>query len=210
MTKMTLPLLAMISLAVGCMSERQLPTGDDNLVSQDEIEAGSDLSEEPAVSDGYRPLVGQLPVQNGELDGSIGMVSGLAPDGDYDTSGWGEPHYASVYTLGTGENGAAMTIVEIEGGLNHADLQPGAHLEYSVYDTGADHESLFAYVVGCAGPETNTWDFDQVADETTIDVSQHPDDANILILDYEARFTDWETGAPSSVVGTFEIVRTPS
>lgn len=210
MSKMTLPLLAMTSLAVGCMSERPLPAGDENLVSQDEIEARGDLSDEPTVSNEYRPLVGQLPVQNGELDGSIGMVSGLAPDGDYDTSGWGEPHYASVYTLGTGENGAAMTIVEIEGGLNHEDLQPGAHLEYSIYDTSADPDSLFAYVVGCAGPETNTWDFDQVADETVIDVSQHPDNANILILDYEARFSDWETGERSNVVGTFEIVRTPS
>src|SRR5690606_38818748 len=123
------------------------------------------------------------------------------------TSGWGEPSFASVYTVGEGANGAAMTIVEIEGGLNHQALRPGAHLTYSIYDTQGGNSSLFAYVVGCAGPEANTWDFDQVADETTLHVSEHVSDPNVLVIDYEASFSDWETGERSNVIGSFEVAR---
>lgn len=208
MKKITVPLLAMASLAVGCVSERHLPPSEENLVSLDEIAQRNRLADESATSNGYQPLVGQLPVRNGGLDGSIGGVSGLSPDGEFETSGWGEPQYASVYTVGHGENGAAMTIVELEGGLNHEDLKPGAHLEYDVYNPGAG-SGLFAYVVGCSGEVVNEWGFDQVADHTVLDVSAHPDNPNTLIIDYEARFTDWETGSPSNVVGTFQITRTP-
>lgn len=102
-----------------------------------------------------------------------------------------------------------MTILEIEGGLNHAGLTPGARLEHDLYEQPREAPSLFAYVVGCAGEEPSAWDFDQVADHTSVVVSAHPDDADVLILDYEARFTDWDTGEPSSVVGRVEVVRTP-
>src|SRR5690606_10733851 len=125
MKKMMLPVLAVSSLAVGCMSERHLPPGEQNLVSQDEMTTVIEQGDGTDVSNEFRPLVGQLPVHNGELEGSVGMVSGLAPESDYDTSGWGEPSFASVYTVGEGANGAAMTIVEIEGGLNHQALRPG-------------------------------------------------------------------------------------
>lgn len=209
----TVRLLATFSLLLagvgGCMSERSLPGRDGDLVSLDDGAADS-VHDAPRISPEYRPLVGQLPVQNGALDGSIGYVAGLRPESEYETSGWGEPSYASVYTVGWGENGAAMTIVEVEGGLHHEDLQPGAHLEYDLYDPPSETPSLFAYVVGCAGEELNSWEFDQIADHTSIDVSAHPDDPHTLILDYEARFTDWETGAPSFVVGSVEVVRTPS
>lgn len=210
MKKMMLPVLAVSSLAVGCMSERHLPPNEESLVSQDEIGAVLEQQEGADVSSEFRPLVGQLPVHNGALEGSVGMVSGLAPESDYDTSGWGEPAFASVYTVGEGANGAAMTIVEIEGGLNHQELRPGAHLTYSIYDTQGGDSSLFAYVVGCAGPEANTWDFDQVADETTLHVSEHQSDPNVLVIDYEASFSDWETGSPSSVIGSFEVARVPN
>lgn len=209
MNKITVPLLAVCGLAIGCMSERELLPDQSERLSQDDPRARL-LADEAPVSDEYRPLVGQLPVQNGQLDGAIGYVSGLDPDSAYETSGWGEPHYASVYTVGHGSNGAAMTVVEVEGGLNHAALKPGAHLEYNIYDTAGESGSLFAYVVGCAGPEANEWEFDQVADETILDVSESSKDPNVLIIDYEARFTDWETGAPSNVIGTFEVLRTPN
>lgn len=210
MKKTLLSVIAASGLIVGCMTERELPPSEEDLLTQDEMTVVDLPRTPPPTSNEYRPLVGQLPVQNGELDGSVGTVSGLVADSDYDTSGWGEPTYASIYTVGWGQDGAAMTIVELEGGLNHPDLQPGAHLEYNIYDTSGANDSLFAYVVGCAGEEQNEWTFDQVADETIVDVSAHPSDANVLIIDYEASFTDWQSGETSSVVGTFEVVRTPS
>ncbi len=205
-----LSILLLGSLTAGCMSERELSPNAANLLSRDEMTPVDDPRTPAPPSSDYRPLVGQLPVQNGELTGSVGTVSGLVPDADYDTSGWGEPSFASIYTVGFGRDGAAMTIVELEGGLNHPDLHPGAHLEYDIYAPSGASDALFAYVVGCAGEEENAWTFDQVADKTIVDVSAHPSDPDVLILDYEASFTDWQTGEPSSVVGSVEVVRTPS
>jgi hypothetical protein len=198
-------LLAMLAagMAVGCTTQTpyDMPEGDYEATDLNELDTELDSE--------YAPLVGQLPVTDGTLDGSIGDVAGLRRDNPTNVSGWGEPYYASIYTVGQGRNGAAMTILEIEGGLNAAALQPGAHFEFDVYENepGAD---LHAYVVGCSGPEENDWTFDQIADKTTIDVSEHPSDPNVLVLDYTGEFTNWETGDQMEVTGQVQVEREPN
>lgn len=190
-------------LTTGCYTENPMPGPEDGAYTQSFDE------QLPTDNPNYEALVGQLPVRQGNLDGSIGTVDGLRRDAEFDVSGWGEPYYASIYTVGWGRNGAAMTILEVEGGLNNAALEPGAHFEFDIYDNepGAD---LHAYVVGCSGPEENEWEFDQVADNTTIDVSEHPSDPDVLVLDYTGEFTDWETGERSQIQGTVEVEREPA
>jgi hypothetical protein len=195
--------LAMLAtgLTVGCMSETPIP--QDNL---DVVQIGDrDVQQ----NNDFRSLVGQLPVRQGSLDGTIGEIDGLRGDDPTNVSGWGEPNYASIYTVGEGRNGAAMTILELDGGLNSSELVPGAHFEFDVYSSEPGSQ-LHAYVVGCSGPEENEWDFDQVADNTTIDVSENPEDPSVLVLDYTGDFTDWETGDRSQITGQVEIVRQPN
>jgi hypothetical protein len=189
-------------LAVGCVSQRDLGPADMEGMDLQAPQAEVMIEDQRDTRD----LVGQLPVRNGELDGSIGEVNGLERNDSTDVSGWGEPYYASVYTVGWGSNGAAMTILELEGGLGHEDLYPGAHYEFDLYDSDPE-ATLNAYVVGCSGPQENEWEFDQVADETTIDVSEDPARPDVMIIDYTGRFTDWETMERSFVSGRFEVER---
>lgn len=204
-TGLTFLTLACASLlTVGCLSERHLPPGD-----LGGLTGALEGRGERGRLDAYRPLVGDLPVENGSLDGAIGDVRGLSPDAAYDTSGWGELDFASIYTVGFGVNGAAMTVLELDGGLDHPDLTPGARLEHDLYDTSVEPNALLAFVIGCAGEERDLWEFDQVADRTTIDVSVHPDDDDVLVLAYEASFSDWDTGERSSVKGRVDVVRSP-
>jgi hypothetical protein len=200
--------LAVGVLAVGCTQTTPYDTGYDNASFEDlRGDVNEEFQPELRNDSEYRDLIGQLPIRSGSLDGNIGDVDGLRQDNPTDTSGWGEPYYASVYTVGWGDNGAAMTILEVEGGLHHDALQDGAELEFNLYDDAAA-DGLNIYTVGCSGPEENNWEFDQVADETKITVTEDPADPSLLNVDYEAQFTNWEDPRQvSNVRGFFQIAR---
>ena len=80
-----------------------------------------------------------------------------------------------------------MTIVEIQGGLNHPDLQPGSTLSFdqSTYPSADD---LQINVIGCAGPAPGQWDYDRPAEDVEVEVEQDPNDEDVLMLKYTARF----------------------
>jgi hypothetical protein len=155
----------------------------------------------------FRELVGPLPVGEGVFHGSLGDLTDIGAMDRFDTSGWGEPAYSSVYTAGDGPAGAAMTVVEFEGGLHHRSLVPGAHLAFSIFDTAGPSDSLFIFVVGCTGTKLNEWDFDQVADRVVVDVSAASDEGETVVVDYTAEFRDLDTGGDYKVTGSFEVMR---
>ncbi len=91
-------------------------------------------------------------------------------------SGYDDGYYASleVHAHDQTEDWRVMTRLDVQGGLAHPDLVPGAVLTYR-YDE-PDYSGTRAYVslLGCSGaaPEDSSWDFDQSADQVTVEVQE--------------------------------------
>lgn len=205
----TLPLVAAIGLVAGCMIERPLPPPDDGEYSSlgempqrgdDDALAGDEAEEPPFETPAPPPFTGNLTLQSPELSGSVGDVGGLRSENVTSLDGWSEAHWASITTLGDGDNGSAMAILELEGGIAHPDLAPGARLVFRLGEPAPG--DLFIYTVGCSGPAQDRWEFDEPAEETIVEVGEDPEDPNVLAISYEARFADG-----SRVRGAFELVR---
>jgi hypothetical protein len=148
-------------------------------------------------------------VTNSTLSGDMGEVQGFSDESPMN-SGYSYDGYASVEIHATGTNGtdAAMAIVEISGGLDHPNLQPGAHFHFDAgdYAYGSYDQPLSMDVVGCSGPAEGNWVFDTLADGVDVDVSQGNQTGNIAI-DFTATFTAYDDMGDThlqEVVGSFE------
>jgi hypothetical protein len=100
-----------------------------------------------------------------------------------------------------------MTSLTIEGGLDHPDLVPGAHLvfnnaaRYDTYYEPTTEPVLFVSVLGCSGPTQGNYTYDSTADETVVDVEAglNPGDVNIF---FTATYSSY-SGTPQVVEGSF-------
>lgn len=202
MTKVSLnKMLSMVCVAglgVGCAAERDVAYEVEGMQALEARQGeGSEFSG-PAFDEG----VANLDLDEALLRGRIGDVG---VDDDAWVDGYADGAYASIYSsVDEARNGAVMTIVEIDGGLFHDDLAAGAEATFEpndVYNTTDD--AVFVTVVGCSGPTSGAWDFDQTAESVTIRVEG--DDEGARVFNYTARFDDGY-GEASVVTGAFSAV----
>jgi hypothetical protein len=200
MTKLglVLGLLAASTMFGGCLGGypedphppgevRQVPPPDDT------------FPDDPAnPTDPYQsPFDGTLVISDGHLGGSMGDVRDF--EGDATSSyGYQGGNYASITVTTTNETAgySAMTILDLEGGVDNPALTPGASFHFDgVEQVGG----VYLYVTGCSGPREGSWMFDSGADDVTLDVSEGstPD---TLRMDFDATFT-----GSGTTEGSFEV-----
>lgn len=140
--------------------------------------------------------------------GDMGRVRGFDGDiVDVTASSYGGYGNVTVISENRAEGWAAMSVVTVEGGLDHPALVPGAHF---TFDSSSYGSSPHFSVLGCSGPSNGSWEFDQGASSVEVDVvdTGTPDTVEVR---YTARFEsyDYETGAstPQAVQGSFRYRR---
>lgn len=159
---------------------------------------------QPSWNDPYAPS-GTVMIDRGTVRGDMGSVRGFSGDA-WLQQATGGPGYGSVELQAQGDGWATMAMLSFDGGLDHAALVPGAHLEFDLntYQATYDGSSgLFITVIGCAGDRPNEWSFDQSATKTTIDVSVGSAPGRLRI-DFSATFDDGY-GNRQTVTGSFEM-----
>lgn len=126
------------------------------------------------------------------FDGGIWMQSG------YDYGG-----YASIEVdaRDRDEGWSVMALLDVEGGLQHPDLVPGAVLTFrdADYYSGDTSSRVFVSLLGCAGPVDGGFDFDRRADEVTIEVLEGST-RDARVLHYTGTWSDGST-----LDGTVEV-----
>ena len=152
---------------------------------------------------------GNIDLTDGRMAGEIGQVA--VDTTRPELNGYDDGDFAYVEVLGAGENGVAMNIVELNGGLDHPALQDGFTQRFSYDDYFAGDESeLRVMSLGCSGDEAFAWDYDQPASETEIAVLEVEDG---LQIDYVASteridpMTGVSTGEMQTSEGSFVIQR---
>ncbi|MBI2895892.1 MAG: hypothetical protein HYY06_20210 [Deltaproteobacteria bacterium] len=168
-------------------------------------------ADEEMVEPEYDPYYSEqaIDITDSALAGDMGSVRGF-DDEDPMHNGWAYEGWATVEIHALGQNGsdAAMTIFEIDGGIDHPSLRPGAHFEFSWdaynYDNQLDRP-LRMDVVGCSGPSEGDWVFDEMANEVEVDVSEGSTPGTVVI-DFTATFSAYGPDDPDrqTVVGSFE------
>lgn len=142
---------------------------------------------------------GALDVRAASLAGGMGDVRDFAED-DAVATGYDYGSYASVEVHAAAPSGAAMAILEVEGGLQNEELVDGAHFEFQNYeysDTG-----LYMYVIGCSGPTEGSWYFDEQAQDLVVDVTMTPE--GNMVVDFASTFSDGQTVVGSTELGALQ------
>ncbi len=97
------------------------------------------------------------------FDGGVWMQSG------YD---YGDSASIEVDARDTAADWRVMAALTIQGGLGHADLVPGAVLTFRSDSPDYSGTRLYISLLGCSGPANGGWDFDNQADQVTVEVSE--------------------------------------
>ncbi len=109
--------------------------------------------------------VGQAEMLQGSL-GNVASFSSASPQ--MRITGSSASATVRIDALNSAERWWAMSSLTISGGLNHASLQPGAHLTFS--GSSASSSGLRVSVLGCSGPSLNNYTYDRNAQTVTVDV----------------------------------------
>jgi hypothetical protein len=185
--------------ATGCMREFRSWLRDDGSTDY----TYSDPSYSDPYYDPYTPET-NIVVQDGILAGAMGDYSGFEAVA-YEQTAYDYGYSANV-RLDAGEGYWVMTSFNIEGGLNHPDLAPGAHLvfdnaaRYDTYYEPSAEPELFVSVVGCSGPSQGDYTYDDTATEVVVDVEQGLTENDRVIL-FTATYDHY--GTPQVVEGSF-------
>lgn len=190
--KKSLLLAAGVAMTFGCASG--LPPENENLTLGENVPNG-------LVEDNVPRFAGDLEVSNPQLRGQIGDMNSLE-ESTVSSTAWSEPALAQVFTTGVKAEGAAMTIVEIYGGLDHPDFYDDEPATFRG-DEFAQGGQAFASVIGCSGPEEGEWEFDRESESMTIQAQQEADGSTTFR--YEARFSSWDNSSRSMVSGAFVL-----
>jgi hypothetical protein len=198
-------LAASVGIGPGCI-EAALVTGlghEEEVDEDDEGRFDSEIFEQDVETD-WADTAAEL--QGGSLAGDMGDVQNI-DDEQPMLRGWVYDGYASfeIHAQKQDGSGAAMAIVDLQGGLESPDLEAGAHFVFQSTDY-ADASELRVTLIGCSGPSEGAWAFDQSANEVTVDVSEgsSPDS---LVLDFSGTFVraDDASGEQQVVVGSVEF-----
>ena len=179
--------LALAMVATGCTAEREYEN------QYGEFEDGAFRPN----SDFYTVTSGSLELQRARLGGDIGPVRGLNDDATT-LNGWHEQTYTNLEVIVENDRGeAAMTWLDINGGIFHPALRPGETFTFRSGDYPNDPQNeLYVSGVTCstANGRAGQWDFDQPIDEVTVEVQDGPD-ADTMRLNFTTRTgSDISTG----------------
>lgn len=171
--------MAIAMITTGCTNERQYEN------QYGEFEDGQFRPN----SDFYSVTSGPLELERARLTGDIGPVTGLDNDATQ-LNGWHERSYTNVEVIVENDRGeAAMTWLDINGGLFHPSLQPGERFTFTAGDYPADPQNeLYVGGVGCSteNGRAGQWDYDAPLDEVTVEVEEGPD-ADTMRLNFTTR-----------------------
>lgn len=151
-------------LLVACGSERMLEPYDQNdnyAFYPDDIE-----------------WVGDKVITRAALSGDLANVQGF--DG---TARVRAEHHESGYTtvelaLPVGDS-AVMHRLDIEGGIFHEDIRPGARFTFRS-DEMPDSSGLWMSPVACSGPDMDRWEIDVPVQQIDLDVSEGPTEGSLM------------------------------
>ncbi len=155
-------------------------------------------TEAPPVPTSTTSQVGQAEVFQGAL-GEIGSFTSQAAELRI-TAG---ERYASVRidAVNLADRWWAMNNLTISGGLDHAALQPGAHLTFSSAGAAPGAAGLRVTALGCSGPSRNVYTYDRNADSVDVDVMPGSEEGRNRMV-FTAHFD--HGGAMQTVQGSFE------
>jgi len=135
-----------------------------------------------------------------QFAGDLGTVTGFAVPGA-ELRVTQSPSTASVRidAENTRARWWAMTVLTIQGGLNHPSLQPGTQLRFQGGRSGSTN-GLTISVLGCSGPRRDNFTYDGNATAVEVNVEEGPSpDTRRLVFD-----ADFNTPqGPQRVHGSF-------
>ena len=147
------------AISSGCIVERQYSDGSNEEfdVLEAPFERGPNTSLREAI--------------DGRIRGDVGPVRGLDERAS-ELTAYDDGYYGSIELIvEPTRDDAAMTIININGGLDHPALRPGLSATFSADSYPTDENELYVTTIGCAG-EKYAWDFDAPADDTELVVEQ--------------------------------------
>ncbi len=154
-------------VSTGCIVERQyseLPSDADFDVDSTAFDRGPATSLRQAV--------------DGRIFGDVGPVRDIDHEAS-ELSAYDDGYYGSVeMVVEPSRENAAMTIINVNGGLDHQALRPGLNAHFSADSYPTDENELYVTTIGCAG-EMYAWDFDAPADDTEIQVDESAEEGNL-------------------------------
>ena len=190
-----------LSVVLGLLAGSTFFGGCINGYPQDPHEPGTPRAVPPpdpvADPDPYGDYDGTVAISNAHLSGDMGDVHGFDADATY-TSGMQSYGVANLTVMTTNASAgySAMAIFDVEGGLDHPALTPGASLHFDGYE---GEQGLYIYVTGCSGPREGSWLFDSGAEQVNVDVSEGSTPGT-LRMDFDATFT-----GNGTTEGSFEV-----
>jgi hypothetical protein len=155
---------------------------------------------------GYDDGFGEpIDANNGELGGDYGEIDHPEPV-PADVSGWDDYGFARVEVMAYSNQGVSMAIIEVYGGLDQEELEPGTSRTYSADEAYGYGEGADVMVTGCAGQEAYDWMYDDMADEVRVEVTEDPEDPGLRTYSFEADFRqyDWQGDTYGSRTTTLE------
>jgi hypothetical protein len=147
---------------------------------------------------------GNLQIENAYLEGDLGDVRGFA-GGVWLQEGYSYEGFSGVEIQARGGEGAVMTMLSIEGGLDHPDVRPGAVLDFrgfEAYDYDAGAQRLYVSALGCSGGAPGDWAYDQNADNVRLNVLEGAE-PDTLRIEFTASFR--HDGGIQTVYGEFAV-----
>ncbi len=125
-------------------------------------------------NDFYSSTSGELDLRSGFLAGTIGPMTDMQEEAARLT-GWQESEWTSLEVSVQNQEGSAMSWLDINGGIFHPVLQPGAAFTFTNGRMNPETD-LYVSGVGCAGNSSiGSWSYDEQIEEVTIEVEETAD-----------------------------------
>lgn len=164
--------LASLALFAGCMvAERPYD------MEMDGDRYGLPTSFSNYANDGVRPV-------RGRLAGDIGpAMRGM--DEQASLNGYHDHGYTNLEVVITNESGAAMALLDFYGGVDHAELEPGAELTFVSGDPArSDPDQLHIAGIACSGEgQAYDWTYDEPFEQVDVRVEE-TDNPDVMRLDF--------------------------
>jgi hypothetical protein len=124
---------------------------------------------------------GNIDAEEGQLFGNIGPMQDLEMAAK--VAGYDEGEYSSIEVLGENNEGAAMHLIDIHGGIRHPALTPGAEMTFRTGNYPSESNEIHIEVMACAGESAYMWDYDEPAETVHVSVSE-TEDPDVIQIDY--------------------------
>lgn len=179
-------------LLVGCSTERQLNSYNENVEYFDESEFAS---------------YGNLTTSSARMRGDIGTMRNI--DNEADIQGYDDGDYTTLEIVTSDNRGAAMHWVEVYGGLNHPALQPGNNLSFQGGNIPSNAGEIHVEAMACQGDQIYAWDYDEPANRVDVAVRDVEGRDDVVQVDYTTYVPNQNLGFGAEAVssGSFLVER---